>query len=120
MTTLLLPWPRSEGRTCWRLASLHHVRAWEGERHPDTRVADGPTQTCPSPLPTCMCGVGVKSVLNTSGDKCYEKDKCENESGDSLAVQWLARPTSTARDMGLIPGQGTKILHAMWHSRKLK
>ena len=29
---------------------------------------------------------------------------------DSLAVQWLGLCTSTAEGMGLIPGQGTKIL----------
>ena len=30
--------------------------------------------------------------------------------GNSLAVQWLRPHTSTARDVGLIPGQGTEIL----------
>ena len=29
-------------------------------------------------------------------------------------------PPSNARDMGLIPGQGTKILCAMWHSWRKK
>ena len=31
-----------------------------------------------------------------------------------LVVQWLRLHTSTAGDRGLIPGQGTKILHAAW------
>ena len=31
----------------------------------------------------------------------------------SLEVQWLVLYASTARDEGSIPGQGTKILHAM-------
>ena len=35
-------------------------------------------------------------------------------------VQWLGLQASTARDMGLIPGQGTKILHAVWYSKKKK
>ena len=37
-----------------------------------------------------------------------------------LAVQWLGFCTSTARGMGLIPGQGTKIWHATQHSKKKK
>ena len=32
--------------------------------------------------------------------------------GTSLAVQWSRLHTSTAGGTGLIPGQGTKILHA--------
>ena len=38
--------------------------------------------------------------------------------GTSLVVQWLRPCASTAEDMGLIPGQRTKILHVMWHSHK--
>ena len=33
--------------------------------------------------------------------------------GNSLAVQWLRLSTSTAESLGLIPGQGTKIPHAV-------
>ena len=33
----------------------------------------------------------------------------------SLAVQWLRPGASTVEGTGLIPGWGTKILHAMWH-----
>ena len=33
--------------------------------------------------------------------------------GTSLAVQWLRVHASTAGGMGLIPGQGTKIPHAV-------
>ena len=32
--------------------------------------------------------------------------------GTSLAIQWLRLCDSTARGIGSIPGQGTKILHA--------
>ena len=35
-------------------------------------------------------------------------------------VQWLRLHASTAGDTGLIPGQGTKIPHAVWHSQKIK
>ena len=33
-------------------------------------------------------------------------------------VQWLRLHTANEGDRGLIPGQGTKILHAMWYSQK--
>ena len=35
-----------------------------------------------------------------------------------MAVQWLGRCASTAGGMGLIPGEGTKILHATWSGQK--
>ena len=40
--------------------------------------------------------------------------------GTSLVVQWLRLHPSTTVDMGLIPGQGTKILHAAWPEIKKK
>ena len=40
--------------------------------------------------------------------------------GTSLVVQWLRICTSTAGGIGSIPGQGTKILHAMQCSEKKK
>ena len=33
--------------------------------------------------------------------------------GTSMVVQWLRLHTSTAGDMGLIPGWGTKVPHAL-------
>ena len=38
----------------------------------------------------------------------------------SLVVQWLRLHASNAGGAGLIPGWGTKILHAVWHSQKQK
>ena len=35
-----------------------------------------------------------------------------------MEVQWLGLCASTAGDMGSIPGQGTKIPHAVWHGQK--
>ena len=35
-----------------------------------------------------------------------------------MAVQWLGLHASTAGGTGLIPGQGTKIPHALWHGQK--
>ena len=40
--------------------------------------------------------------------------------GTSLAVQWLRLHISTAGDMGLIPGEGTRIPQATWHGQKKK
>ena len=40
--------------------------------------------------------------------------------GTYLVVQWLRLPASTAGGTGLIPGQGTKILHAAWRGQKKK
>ena len=39
-------------------------------------------------------------------------------SGNSHAVLWLRLCTSTSGVMSFIPGQGTKILHAVRHSQK--
>ena len=38
--------------------------------------------------------------------------------GTSLVVQWLRFHAFTAADSGSIPGQGTKISHAMWSKKK--
>ena len=40
--------------------------------------------------------------------------------GTSLTVLWLRLPASNAGDLGLIPGQGTKIPHAVQHSQEKK
>ena len=40
--------------------------------------------------------------------------------GNSLAIQWLGLGTSTVVSMGSIPGQGSKILHAVQHGQKKK
>ena len=40
--------------------------------------------------------------------------------GTSLVVQWLRLCTSNAGGMGLTPGRGTRILHAMLHGQKKK
>ena len=40
--------------------------------------------------------------------------------GNSLAVQWLGLGAFTAKGLGSIPGQGTKVPQAMWHGQKKK
>ena len=40
--------------------------------------------------------------------------------GASLAVQWLRLCTPNAGGAGLIPGRGTRILHATWSRLKKK
>ena len=42
--------------------------------------------------------------------------------GTSLVVQWLrflVVKTSSAEGMGSVPGGGTNIPHATWHSQKI-
>ena len=43
-----------------------------------------------------------------------------NKTGNSLAVQWLELQALTAEGLGSIPGWGTKIPQAMWHSQRTK
>jgi hypothetical protein len=40
--------------------------------------------------------------------------------GTSLVVQWLILCASTEWGMGSIPGQGTKIPHAVRHGKKME
>ena len=49
-------------------------------------------------------------------DKLSSELSLRNETfwGTSLAVQWLRLLISSAGNMGLIPGWGTKILYAEW------
>ena len=42
------------------------------------------------------------------------------EQGTSLTVRWLRPHPSNVGDTDLIPGQGTKIPHAMHHGLKIK
>ena len=44
----------------------------------------------------------------------------KSDLGTSLVVQWLRLQASTAGGMGLILGQGTKILHASQCSQNIK
>ena len=36
----------------------------------------------------------------------------------SRTIEWLRLWAFNARDMGLIPGWGTKILHVVWHGQE--
>ena len=47
-------------------------------------------------------------------------EKTKSIIGTFLVVQWLRLHTSSAAGVGLIPGWGTKILHASWCHQKLK
>ena len=38
--------------------------------------------------------------------------------GNSLVVQWLGLCAFTAKGLGSIPGQGTKMPEAAWHGQK--
>ena len=39
--------------------------------------------------------------------------------GTSLVVQWLRLCASYAGGLGSVPGQGTKISHAVWYRQKI-
>lgn len=39
--------------------------------------------------------------------------------GDFLVVQWLRHHTFAAKGPGSIPGQGVKILQAVWRDQKI-
>lgn len=61
------------------------------------------------------------SCLKKSKPLAYEIIHVKTDhSWTSLAVQWLRFHSSTARDMGCIPGWGTKISHAAQQSQKNK
>ena len=71
-----------------------------------------------------MCG---KGFLDMTPKTWFIKEKSINSilskiktSGTSLAVQWLGLCTFTAEDQGSIPGQGTEIPQAVWHSQRTK
>ena len=45
-------------------------------------------------------------------------DDKKDKRGNSLVVQWLRHQLSTSGGTGSIPGQGTKILHAVQGSQR--
>ena len=53
----------------------------------------------------------VMCLLNTSRQEVQD-------SGTSLAVQWLRLCASNAKGVGSIPGWGTKIPHAIWRGQE--
>ena len=57
----------------------------------------------------CSASLPIRNVQIKSG-----------ASWTSLAVQWLRRHVSNAVGAGSIPGQGTKIPHAVQHGQKRK
>ena len=56
----------------------------------------------------------------SSGLSAITRVLIRGKKGFSLAVQRLGLHASTARGMGLIPGWGTKMPHAMQHRQKKK
>ena len=66
---------------------------------------------------------GVSALKdNTEDRKFYQRASHlkSTRTGTSLVVQWLRLCASNAEGVGLIPGQGTKIPHAMHCGQKLK
>ena len=62
------------------------------------------------------------SVLGIQNGACsYQRDRnaFEVAGRTSLMVLWLRLHASTPGSMGSVPGQGTKIPHATWHTPKI-
>ena len=61
-------------------------------------------------------------VLNSDSGRRNTKKQClqSSKKGTSLVAQWLRLCASNARGVGLIPGQGTKIPHAIQCGQKKK
>ena len=55
-----------------------------------------------------------------TGSTDGEDMKVKSVRKDFLVGQQLRPRVSNAEGMGLIPGQGTKILNAMWYGKKKK
>ena len=63
--------------------------------------------------------LGLEHMNTGLGSSVYKNEYVENSYvGNYLVVQWLGLCHLTAKDMGLIPCWGTKILQATQHSQK--
>ena len=74
-------------------------------------------------LKVLLCYIMVKSSETTLPELNAALPLCDENNSicrTSLVVQRLRFCTSIAGSMGLIPGRGTKILHALWHGQKKK
>ena len=59
-----------------------------------------------------------KAIFNILWQNIMEKN-IKKKSRTSLVVQWLGLCASSAEDVSLIPGWGTKIPHATWYGQKM-
>ena len=67
--------------------------------------------------------VTIKASCNSVSKKTrlgMLQQKTKISAMTSLVAQWLGLSASTAWGTGSVPGQGTKIPHAMWNSQKIK
>ena len=62
-------------------------------------------------IPSCVCECLIISQI-------VEVASQIRKAGTSLVVQWLRLWTSKAGSAGLIPGDGTRISHAIWYGKK--
>ena len=67
--------------------------------------------------PRHILKVGPTGLLRVNVGRGKERDQGWHQ-GTSLVAQWLGLHASTAGDMGVIPGWGTKILRATWCGNK--
>ena len=61
-----------------------------------------------------------KSGVDSVAETIMQKKKDFKRSKTSLVAQWLRLSASIVGGMGLIPGQGTRILSAAWPGQKKK
>ena len=59
-----------------------------------------------------------KSGVDSVAETIMQKKKDFKRSKTSLVAQWLRLSASIVGGMGLIPGQGTRILSAAWPGQK--
>ena len=90
---------------------------WGGKGQAEVRSIKGPGRPAAvGEMETLMPCTGGGKLQRTEEQIVHR----ELELRDSLAVQWLELHASTAGDTGSIPGQGTKIPHHTWCSKKKK
>ena len=62
--------------------------------------------------------INRSNVFLGQSPKAIEIKAKTNKWENSLAVQWLGLHAFPAEGLDIIPGWGTKILQAAWHSKK--
>ena len=88
----------------------HRIQALRGPQHHSVRSNQSSWHRA---LASYASGTGVSSLWGAS------TSPSKQNLGTSLAVQWVRLHAANAEGMGSIPGQGTKIPHAVKCSQKI-
>ena len=100
-----------------------HAAQYQKNKQPNPKTGRRPKQTFLQRRYTDCQQTSVQIILAApleKGEQRLRKGTRRDRVGTSLADQWLRPYASTAGDMSLIPGWGTKILHATQHCQKKK